>query len=79
MLVYGECECFVMHMLDVCVLCASCGSPQCCVLHDWKLDVIMFIIRLQYDVYKAQKYLGILLLGYCCALQIMLIPFETYF
>ena len=34
MLVYGECECFVMHMLYVCVLFASCGSSQCCVLHD---------------------------------------------
>ena len=32
--VYGECECFVMQMLYVCVLCASCGSSQCCVLHD---------------------------------------------
>ena len=28
MLVYGECECFVMQMLYVCVLCASCGSSQ---------------------------------------------------
>ena len=27
-------ECFVMQMLYVCVLCASCGSSQCCVLHD---------------------------------------------
>ena len=35
-LVYGECECFVIQMLYVCVLCASCGSPQCCVLHDLK-------------------------------------------
>ena len=34
MLVYGECECFVMQMLYVCVLRASCGSSQCCVLHD---------------------------------------------
>ena len=34
MLVHGKCECFVMHMLYVCVLCASCGSSQCCVLHD---------------------------------------------
>ena len=34
MFVYGECECFVMQMLYVCVLCASCGSSQCCVLHD---------------------------------------------
>ena len=25
---------FVMHILYVCVLCASCGSSQCCVLHD---------------------------------------------
>ena len=34
MLVYGKYECFVMHMLNVCVWCASCGSSQCCVLHD---------------------------------------------
>ena len=34
MVVYGECDCFVMQMLYVCVLCASCGSSQCCVLHD---------------------------------------------
>ena len=27
-------ECFVMQMLYVCVLCASCGSSQCYVLHD---------------------------------------------
>ena len=33
MLVYGNGECFVMQMLYVCVLCASCGSSQC-VLHD---------------------------------------------
>ena len=31
---YGKCECFVMQILYVCVLCASCGSSQCCVLHD---------------------------------------------
>ena len=36
MLVYEKCECFVMQMLYVCVLCASCGSSQCCVLHDLK-------------------------------------------
>ena len=30
----GECECFIMQMLYVCVLCASCGSSQCCILHD---------------------------------------------
>ena len=32
----GKGECFVMQMLYVCVLCASCGSSQCCVLHDLK-------------------------------------------
>ena len=31
---YGKCECFVMQMVYVCVLCASCGSSQCCILHD---------------------------------------------
>ena len=34
MLVYGKYECFDMHMLDVYVLCASCGSSQRCILHD---------------------------------------------
>ena len=34
MLVYGKYECFVMQLLYVCVLCASCGSSQCCILHD---------------------------------------------
>ena len=29
MLVYGKYECFVMQMY-ACVLCASCGSSQCC-------------------------------------------------
>ena len=36
MLGYWKCECFVMHMLYVCVLCASCDSSQCCVLHDFQ-------------------------------------------
>ena len=34
MLVYGKHEYFVMQMLYVCVLRASCGSSQCCILHD---------------------------------------------
>ena len=34
MLVYGKYECFVMQMLYVCVLRASYGSSQCCILHD---------------------------------------------
>ena len=34
MLMHGKCECFIVHMLYVCVLCASYGSSQCCVLHD---------------------------------------------
>ena len=31
-IVYGKYECFV-QMLYVCVLCASCGSTQYCILH----------------------------------------------
>ena len=38
MLVYGKYECLVMQILYVCVLCASCGSSQCCVLHDMQFD-----------------------------------------
>ena len=34
MYVYGNYECFVMKMLYVCVFCASCGSSQCCILHN---------------------------------------------
>ena len=34
MLVYGKYEYFVMHMLYVCVLCVSCDSSDCCILHD---------------------------------------------
>ena len=38
----GSCRCScmgsvnvcVMQIVYVCVLCASCGSSQCCVLHD---------------------------------------------
>ena len=30
MLVYGKYECFVMQMLQVCVLCASCGCSHFC-------------------------------------------------
>ena len=41
MLVYGKCECFVMQMLYVCVLCASCDSSQCCDWHD--LQFIMLV------------------------------------
>ena len=31
---YEKYECSVMHMLYVCVLCASCGSSQCCIMCD---------------------------------------------
>ena len=41
MLVYGECECFVMQMLYVCGLCASCCSSQCCVLHDFQFVMLV--------------------------------------
>ena len=37
-LVYGKYECFVMQMLYVCVVCASCDSPQCCcIMHYFQL------------------------------------------
>ena len=29
-----SCRCLCSVMLYVCVLCASCGSSQCCILHD---------------------------------------------
>ena len=34
MLVYVTYECFVMQMLYVGVMCASCGSSQCRMLHN---------------------------------------------
>ena len=34
MLVYWKYECFVMQMLYICVLCASCGSSQCYILNN---------------------------------------------
>ena len=34
MLVYWNYEYFVMQLLYGCVLCASCGSSQYCILHD---------------------------------------------
>ena len=34
MLVYMKCDSYVMQMLYVCILCASCGSPQYCIMHD---------------------------------------------
>ena len=37
MLLYGSYECFVMQLLYICVLCASCVSSQCCILHDLPL------------------------------------------
>ena len=30
----GSMSAFVMQMLYVCILCASCGSSQCCIMHD---------------------------------------------
>ena len=34
MLVYGKYKCFIMHMLYVCVLCASVVVLNACILHD---------------------------------------------
>ena len=30
MIIYWPYECFIMQMVYVCVLCACCGSSQCC-------------------------------------------------
>ena len=35
---YGKYECFVMHMLYVSDLCASCDSSQFCILHDMLVE-----------------------------------------
>ena len=45
MLVYGKCECFVMQMLYVRVLCASCGSSQCCVLYDLQSCSLLMLVE----------------------------------
>ena len=37
----GKYECFVMQMLYVCVLCASCGSSQCCILMTCRLLMLV--------------------------------------
>ena len=41
MLVYGKYECFVMQMLYVCVLCVSCVSSQCFILHSCSLLMLV--------------------------------------
>ena len=43
MILYGKYECFGMHMLYVCVLCVSCGSSQCCILHD--LQCLLMLVE----------------------------------
>ena len=50
---YGECECFVMQMLYVCVLCVSCGSPQCCVLHDLQNAALTICILMYPQIHIA--------------------------
>ena len=46
-LVYGKYECFVMQLLDVCVVCVSCGNPQCCILHALIYTDIMLSVLLK--------------------------------
>ena len=62
MLVYGKCECFLMQMY-VCVLCASCGSSQCCVLHDLQL---MLVEDARGDHMEEAYSRAGLLIGRCC-------------
>ena len=71
MLVYGECECFVMQMLYVCVLCASCGSSQCCVLHDLQfVSLVAFSIRTETLISSCCKSLVLLLMGLLYAIYV---------
>ena len=42
---YGKYECFVMQMLYVCVLCTSCGSSECCILHDLQFSMLVEDVR----------------------------------
>ena len=48
---YGKCECFVMQMLYVCVLCSSCGRSQCCVLHDLR-SLVMLVGMQEATIWK---------------------------
>ena len=51
MLEYGKC--FVMQMY-VYVLCASCGSLQCCVMHDLQFLILIEDARVDHmeEVYS---------------------------
>ena len=55
MLVYGKYECLVMQMLYVCDLCASCGSSQCCVLHDLQFVDAIFPLLFTVSVSSAES------------------------
>ena len=70
MLVYGECECFVMQMSYVCVWCASYGSSQCCVLHNLqfvnnnnnnclKSNIQCIEIRVQWTVHLGSSHMHV--------------------
>ena len=74
MFVYGNCECFV-QMLYVCVLCTSCGSSQCCILHDLQfVNAGRGCKRRPYGISILQSQSHDCLVGSheCCCL-----PFET--
>ena len=71
MLVYGECECFVMQMLYVCVLCASCGSSAYLLwmssMSKWFLCVILHTMSSG----KSLQLLCILIFGMLCLSAIL--------
>ena len=48
---YGKCECFVMQMLYACVLCASCGSSQCCMTCS-----LLMLVKDERDDYMDEAY-----------------------
>ena len=70
MLVYGKYECFVMQMLYVCVLCASCGSSQLCLLHDLLMlveDAIGILQSRSHDcLISSHECLLLFTLSCCC-------------
>ena len=70
MLLYGKCECFIMQVLEVCVLFASCGSSQCSILHNFSLLILVEDARGDH-MEEAYSRAGLLLFAPCCCGECM--------
>ena len=66
MLVYGKYGCFVMQMLYVRVLCASCGSSQCCILHEF---VKLMLVRICMNIKTVHIFVFKVFYTYSCGLR----------